>query len=296
MYVDEKIEKEAVKISELISQADYDGVGRYHQDAINGFSEQLLEKMLTLLELDKSTQVLDAMSGNGNLTMRLQAYCHRNNIPLPYCTLLEISQTQAELAKDTLPKEDTTVIWGDILSFNSLDGRNLLKENAYDRIMIKSANHEIPQKNQERLYHNLYRALKPGGIFVNLGFLFENPQERDELANISKIKDQLAGMHHAVYNRYFLTRKELYKWLKTAGFVGIDSGEEFEYKINLKIVAEQYFPKSIRDQAILEMQVAQLKSFTLRENGRIIFEGINSRMNLPGEITIARKPEVSLNQ
>jgi hypothetical protein len=49
----------------------YDKVGVYDQDAVNGFSEQMLTTMLDIINPGQASNILDAMAGNGNLTLRL---------------------------------------------------------------------------------------------------------------------------------------------------------------------------------------------------------------------------------
>ena len=46
----------------------YDKVGVYDQDAINGFSDQMLNTMLDIVNPGQASNILDAMAGNGNLT------------------------------------------------------------------------------------------------------------------------------------------------------------------------------------------------------------------------------------
>jgi len=48
----------------------YDKVGVYDQDAINGFSDQMLNTMLDLVNPGHASRILDAMAGNGNLLHR----------------------------------------------------------------------------------------------------------------------------------------------------------------------------------------------------------------------------------
>ena len=64
----------------------------------------------------------------------------------------------------------------------------------------------------------VYGGEKPKGMFVNLGFLFDDVEERDQFREIARCKDSLAGMHSAVKNRHFLTRDELHIRLQQAGF------------------------------------------------------------------------------
>ncbi|MBD2300151.1 MULTISPECIES: class I SAM-dependent methyltransferase [Nostocales] len=270
----------------------FDLVGKYDQDAINGFDSQLINQIFRLLEPEKAQTVLDAMAGDGNLAHGLYQYCLTHKIDCPKLVVLEYSQVQTKFASNKLAQANAEVIWGDILTMTSRDSHIRIPDNSFDRVMIKSSNHEIPRSYQLELYRSIYRVLKPGGLFVNLGMLFDDPQERDELREIARVKDTYAGMDDLAKNRHFLTREELYGWLTTSGFINVKCEQSFNYRINSSIVAQQYFSEEQRLQADLEHQAAQVRAYRMRLNGRIQFDRNVSLMLCPGEITTARKPLV----
>lgn len=270
----------------------FDLVGNYDQDAINGFDPQLINQMLRLLEPEKAESVLDAMAGDGNLSQRLYQYCLTHQIHCPKLFVLEYSQVQTEFARNKLAQANAEVIWGDVLTMTSRSSQIPIPDDSFDRVMIKSSNHEIPRSHQLNLYRNVYRVLKPGGLFINLGMLFDDPQERDELREIARVKDTYANMDDLAKNRHFLTKEEFYEWLTKAGFVNVKCEQTFNYRINSSVVAQQYFAEDQRLQADLEHQAAQVKAHKMRLNGRIQFDRNVSLMLCPGEITTARKPSV----
>src|SRR5207244_11519669 len=122
----------------------------------------------------------------------------------------EFSRVQCELAQAQLAETPTNVVWGDILTMEDYANNAALPDRMFDRVMLKSGNHEIPLNQQLALYQSIFRVLKPRGMFVNLGFLFDDVEERDQFRDIARCKDSLAGMQSAVENRNFLTRDELY--------------------------------------------------------------------------------------
>jgi hypothetical protein len=125
-------------------EAPYDKVGSYNQDAINGFSDQFLDRMIDFVELDPSTSILDAMAGNGNLTVRLYDYCQHRGIAFPEVVVLEFSRIQCDLAKISLLDTPSQVIWGDVLTMDNFETGERLLDHAFDRVIVKSGNHEIP--------------------------------------------------------------------------------------------------------------------------------------------------------
>ena len=277
-------------MNEHSSTADYDVVGRYNQNRVNGLTEELLDSVLEMAEIEKATTVCDAMGGDGNLSVRVHDYCKRKKIKAPHTTLIEISRVQTEFAKPNLPKDNSSVIWGDIIKFLNLKTGEALPEEVFDCVMVKSANHEIPKEDQLTLYRNIFRMLKPGGIYVNLGFLFDEFIERDEFIRIANVKDHLAGMEKAARKRYFMTRTELYDHLKDVNFSKVEAGAYFNYHIHSEVVASQYFKGPHELEYDLEHQAIQVKAIHLRRRGRIEFTDTASIMHLPGEVTKARKP------
>ncbi len=276
-----------------IVDAAYDAVGRYQQDEVNGFSQDLIFRMLGAAEPETASAVLDAMAGDGNLTRRLGEYCRERGIAFPETTVLEYSRTQSNFAKQDLATLGAKVLWGDVLGMADLATGLKIPANSFDRVLIKSANHEIPLADQQRLYNSVLQVLRPGGLFVNLGMLFDSVKERDELRELARVKDTFAGMHAAALNRYFLTREELYSFLRAAGFVDVRQAHSLEYSIRSRAVADHYFRPEERERTNLEFQAAQIKAVTLRKNGRLRFEGAESVMSCPGEITVARRPTLA---
>ncbi|MDF1662621.1 MAG: methyltransferase domain-containing protein [Planctomycetota bacterium] len=271
------------------NEAAYDVVGRYNQNKVNGFRQNLIDKMLEEADFGHALTVLDAMGGDGNLSAHIIDYCQKHSLQIPSITLFEISRVQCAFAKQQLKGHDVTIHCGNILTFLD-EEKSALPLQSFDRVFIKSASHEIPLKDQARLYETVYQLLRPGGLFINLGFLFECPDERDEMNDIAQVKDECAGMLQAVTNRHFLTREELYSRLKQVGFEDVFAAHSFNYEIRSEVVANQYFAAATRQLADAKHQAVQARAFTMRRNGRIEFERDMSVMKSPGEITVARRP------
>jgi SAM-dependent methyltransferase len=268
----------------------YDKVGVYNQDAVNGFTESMLNAMLDIVNPGQASHILDAMAGNGNLTLRLYNYCQQHGIALPKVTLLELSKVQCAFAKRHLAGIPVQVVWGDILTLEDYESHVALPERNFDRVMIKSGSHEIPLARQLKLYNAIFHALRPGGMFINLGFLFDDVEERDQFRELTRFKDRLAGLESAVSDRHFLTRDELYTRLQQAGFTDIRCGMHVSYTIRMRVAVQTYFPPSAWEYVHAEMQAQQAKAMILRRKGRIHFQGDSSIMMCPGEITVACRP------
>ena len=275
-----------------VKNAAYDHVGKYQQDKVNGLDDRLLNKFISLANIKGDEQILDAMAGNGNLSKRIFDYCRNNGLSAPDINTLEYSNVQVGFAKELLREYPADVIWGDVLSMTDLSNYTSLENDRFDLVFIKSANHEIPLKQHETLYKNIFRVLKPGGKYLNLGFLFDRSIERDEFREIARIKDRLASMKQASANRHFLTQDEFYDRMRKAGFISISCCEKFNYAIRSSVVAKQYGKNGNTMQFSVEHQKAQIKAFHMRKNGLISFEGDDSIMRCPGELTVAYKPSI----
>lgn len=270
-------------------QTAYDIVGKYNQDRINGFDEDFLQSFVELLDLENAENVLDAMGGNGNLTRPMIDYCLRRNIDIPCITLLEYSSVQTDLARTYIDVDRVNIINGDVLSMRDMHSGEKLPRNYFDRVVIKSGNHEISANKQHQLYTNIFQVLKPGGMFINLGFLFDDVRERDEFREITRVKDNLIGAMDAVTNRYFLMCQELYQFLQDAGFKNVAGRISFEYVISSEVVEQEYFLEGKLEGAIAKILDAQVRAIILQQHGRILFDGNKSIMRIPGEVTVALK-------
>ncbi|MCB0336751.1 MAG: class I SAM-dependent methyltransferase [Bdellovibrionales bacterium] len=270
-------------------EADYDLVGKYQQDDINGFEQSIIEELFGLGEVHSAQRVLDAMAGDGNLSEALVRFCKAHDYALPQLSMLEYSNVQCDVARARPELSSTQIIWGDILKLCSRATNKPVEKSQYDRVFIKSASHEIPKHEQLTMYSNVFDLLEEGGLFVNLGFLFESSDERDEFREIARSKDTLAGLQSMAENRHFLTRDEFYALLRKAGFESPLKARPLTYLIKSWIVAEHYFAKSERRSLELQFQAAQAMAWHLRKSGKIVFHGERTSMYLPGEITVIQK-------
>src|SRR5207244_11211467 len=147
-----------------------------------------------------------------------------------------------------------------ILTMADSEHHDALTARLFDSVMLKSGNHEIPLRQQLDMYKSIFRVLKPRGLLVNLGFLFDDGAERDQFRDIARCKDSLAGMQSAVDNRYFLTRDELYTRLQQAGFVDIRCGLHVPDTISSRVVTDAYFAEHQSDSMHAAFQAQQAKA------------------------------------
>lgn len=114
----------------------------------------------------------------------------------------------------------------------------------FDRVVIKSGNHEIPLAQQHTLYHQCFALLKPGGLSVNLGLVFDDGAEREEFAAFVRVKDQMVGLESAVQQHHFLTRDELYPRIRQVGFVDVHCQMVLAYTMRSWVLTQVYVPRT----------------------------------------------------
>ena len=256
-----------------MQQTMYDKVGEYNQDQINGFDEAFIYDFIQMCSIKKGEKVLDAMAGDGNLSKKI---IQRH--PEIDLTTTDICETQCGIAAHRLG-EDSKVLALDFTQEQPF-------ENEFDVIVVKSGNHEIPVTKQLALYKNIYKALKPGGRFINLGILLPNDNLRGDLNRLNEYRSNLANVPVDIENRYFLTADEFYGFLTEAGFESVGSGKKFHYTIDMGILSDQYFSGDADKKIIMNGVVTGLHNFRsqnlteLEENWKVKF---------PGEVTVATK-------
>jgi SAM-dependent methyltransferase len=167
-----------------------------------------------------------------------------------------------------------------------LTAENCKFENKFDLVMIKSGNHEIPNNSQLNLYKNIFKALRPGGKFVNLGILLGSDKLRQEINFLNKYRSEMADAIKDIKNRHFLTRDEYYAFLAEAGFQNVEARDKFFYEIDMGVLTSEYLENDPMKRIIMNGVVSQMKEF---RNQNLTNLKTDWSVKFPGEITIAHK-------
>jgi len=263
--------------------ADFDKVGRYTQDAINGFTTHMLRTFLELGTPQPWMSILDAMGGDGNFTLKVLAYAREHHWPcLPTVTMVELSRVQCGLAEAQLGTR-ASVVWGSIL--------DPLPPGAYQRVYLKSGLHELPWEEQQQALRNIAQSLTEDGQFCQLGFALTDRATQAELQTLAAHKDTLAGLQGMAQRRHFPTRAEVEQLHEQAGLRLVRT-IPCRYSIQTSVVAQQYFQTGHqRATFIEECEALFTRSHALRQAGRICVHGDDSTMTLPGLMTLAGRSE-----
>ncbi|MDJ0633076.1 MAG: class I SAM-dependent methyltransferase [Xenococcaceae cyanobacterium MO_188.B29] len=137
----------------------YDGISRLAALAVGG-EKRFRQLALQNLTIDQNTQVLDLCCGAGQTTRFLVQ--KSSNV-----TGLDISPVALSRAKKNVPQAKYV---------EGLAQNMPLADNQFDLVHTSSALHEMTPQELEQIFKEVYRVLKPGGIFALVDFHQPNNQ------------------------------------------------------------------------------------------------------------------------
>lgn len=118
------------------------GVGRFRQLALQGLS------------INSQTKILDLCCGSGQATQILVQYS-QNVIGL------DASPLSLQRAKNNVPEAEYVEAFAEDMPF---------ADNSFDVVHTSVAMHEMKPQQLRQIFQQVYRVLKPGGIFTLVDF------------------------------------------------------------------------------------------------------------------------------
>ncbi len=131
----------------------YDGISRIAALSVGG-EKRFRQLALENIAIAKTTEVLDLCCGAGQTTRFLVRSSDR-------VTGLDISPVAIERAKKNVPQAKYV---------EGLAQKMPLDDNQFDLVHTSSALHEMTTEELEQILQEVYRVLKPGGIFALVDF------------------------------------------------------------------------------------------------------------------------------
>lgn len=131
----------------------YDGISRLAALGVGG-EKRFRQLALANLEIDRHTQVLDLCCGAGQTT---QFLVQKSD----HVTGLDISPVALTRAKNNVPQAKYV---------EGLAQDMPLSDNHFDVVHTSAALHEMNPQELEEIFAEVYRVLKPGGIFTFVDF------------------------------------------------------------------------------------------------------------------------------
>ena len=150
----------------------------------------------------------------------------------PEIYILDESPVQIKRAQEELKiLPDDHILLGDIRKTGMSDEK-------FDKTIIKMGLHELPKLEQEKVFTEMYRILKPGGKFITWE-LSLNQDTQEIFQDVLRKKDELSGFEALVKNRYFQRHDELTKMFEEAGFKDVQDEHNIRYVFNPKSRIEE---------------------------------------------------------
>ena len=131
----------------------YDGISRLAAVAVGG-EKRFRQLALQNLTIDRDTKVLDLCCGAGQTTQFLVQKSSQ-------VTGLDVSPVALSRAKNNVPQAKYV---------EGLAQNMPLADNQFDLVHTSSALHEMTPQELEQIFKEVYRVLKPGGIFTLVDF------------------------------------------------------------------------------------------------------------------------------
>jgi tRNA (cmo5U34)-methyltransferase len=198
--------------------ADYDQLRRILIPCFDDFYKTAVE----VIPFNRTAplKVLDLGAGTGLYSGRVQAV-----FPNAEFTLLDLAIEMLEKAKTRFRQmgKSPKILIGDYVETDW--------EYPYDLIISGLSIHHLSNSDKERLYQRIYKALKPGGVFVNADqVLGKTPKLEkhyrqhwlDSVRDLRISEEQLkAALKRMEYDRMATLDAQL-SWLEAAGFQDVD--------------------------------------------------------------------------
>lgn len=131
----------------------YDGVSRLATLAVGG-ERRFRQLALTGLAIDRETKILDLCCGAGQTTEFLVGLSDR-------VTGLDASPVAIERASRSVPQAHYVEAFAEKMPFEN---------DRFDLVHTSAALHEMTPEQLQQILREVYRVLKPGGIFTLIDF------------------------------------------------------------------------------------------------------------------------------
>jgi YD repeat-containing protein len=196
---------------------------RYEQ--IHNVDEKDMVKLVESLEIANGGKIADLMCGYGAVSREIAKYCAGKG--------LDVSLVLVEMFKEQLDRSYEELKGISNITRILSDARNeCLEPASLDGAIIKMGVHEVPQKDQQQIVNNVYKALKEGRIFSMWDVMPESLEEQLLFQDIIRKKDELAGFDSLVKNRYFFRQDEAMAYFVAAGFKDVEHVQKISYRFS----------------------------------------------------------------
>ncbi|MBU6446584.1 MAG: methyltransferase domain-containing protein, partial [Verrucomicrobia bacterium] len=182
-------------------------------ESLHEVMDKDLQVLADSLQLQQNSSVLDMMCGYGAVGASLLAYATQKNIKISL-TLCDLHETQMAAMPPALRSQAHSVQIG--------DARNApFPDESFDAVANKMGNHDVPHHEQPTTFQEMFRILKPGGVFSIWDVIFDDAEMQDAFNDVIRRKDLLAGYESYLCDRYFFRKDQAERMFREAGFTEV---------------------------------------------------------------------------
>ncbi len=170
---------------------------------------------------DQPIRVLDLGAGTGSFTQHvLTAY------PNAEFVLMDVADQMLDAARERFRNQ------GNRVCFEIADYRNLQGNAEYDLVISSLSIHHLADAEKSRLFHSIYKILKPTGVFVNLDQIRGETDVLRQMywnrwlnhvhsSGATEEQIQASIKRRTEFDKDALLEDQI-SWLKQAGFSSVD--------------------------------------------------------------------------
>src|SRR3989344_4418844 len=204
-------------------------------EEMHDITKDQLEKFVEAARISTGNIVLDAMAGYGTVTKTILRFAKKER--------LDITVKMLDRSIEQLHRPEASEIPGAVerIVCDMPRGLEQFGTMSVDRVLMKQGLYEVPKEEQARVITEIYRILKPKGIFVGWHINIDDKQDQTAFQEVIQRKDALAGYKELAARRYFFRVDELHHYLGEAGFCRIERLDHWEFSLDTKKVKAQEF-------------------------------------------------------
>ncbi len=179
-------------------------------EKIHSIDEKDFDSLIAIVDPKNGESILDVCCGYGSVSKKILQEIDKKGLDSKII-LLDNSELQLERAKENLKNNiNIEFVLSDAI-------QTPFPENYFDTVVNKMGLHEVDKESQYKMIKEFYRIIKPSGKIV-IWELALDDKTQPIFSEIIKKKDQIAGFHSFVRNRYFPKKDDVLIGLKDSGF------------------------------------------------------------------------------
>jgi ubiquinone/menaquinone biosynthesis C-methylase UbiE len=261
-----------------------DGYQKRYVDfgAIHGVREEDLRMLVQAIDLRDGMRVLDLGCSCGAVSAAIIVEADRRGIDVDL-VLCDLHEPQLRSVPEAVQARARRMVVGDARDLPFPDGH-------FDAVVTKMMLHEVPIADQPLVCEQVFRVLRPGGIFVVWQVMPQDGAVQDAFAQVLRLKNALAGYESIVRDLYLLRLDELLRMLREAGFSDARSIRQVGFRQSTLARRDSELGGSDTKLARLNAYCRSVISPEVARRIDLTDSGDDIQFWIPNHIVVAHKP------